>query len=136
MTKGLVRELVGASLQAAGNCDDAAVEISVVDDKIMRRLNRTHRGIDSTTDVLSFPYDCDFPSVGPQTECPMLGEIVVSAPKVRDQARENGRTVREEFSLMVVHGTLHLLGYDHMTPPEEREMFGLQQDILMGCGII
>lgn len=136
VTKELIERLVNASFSAGGGEGAARVSISVVDDKVMRELNRRHRGIDDTTDVLSFPYaDSDFPDAEGDPGRILLGEIVISSPRVRKQAREAGRTTRREFALMVVHGTLHLLGYDHCTEKEERVMFRLQQDILMKEGI-
>lgn len=132
VTKRLICDLVNASFVSGGGKGNAHVTISVVDDAVMRRLNRQHRGEDKTTDVLSFPYGHgEFPEYEGDSENALLGEIVVSSPRIRKQAKEVGRTVREEFALMVVHGTLHLLGYDHCTDKEEAEMFSLQQDILM-----
>jgi len=130
VTRKMVVNLVDASFVAGGGKGKMRVDLSVVDDKVMRGFNRQHRGVDSTTDVLSFPYaDKDFPSADGDAGG-LLGEIVISAPRVRKQAKEAGRTIREEFALMVVHGTLHLLGYDHCTEKEEQVMFRPQQDIL------
>lgn len=132
VTKRLIESLVEASLRVGGGKGDPRVSVSVVDDRVMKRLNRQHRGVDSTTDVLSFGYDDGtFPAAGDASGSVLLGEIVISAPKVKKQAKEANRTIRQEFALMVVHGTLHLLGYDHCTARDERKMFGLQQDILM-----
>ncbi|MEA3249078.1 MAG: rRNA maturation RNase YbeY [Patescibacteria group bacterium] len=137
VTKGLIESLAGAAFSAGGGKGDSRITVSVVDDKVMRQLNKRHRGIDSTTDVLSFMYsEEDFPIPDEESDHDLLGEIVISAPKVKKQAKEAGRTIKAEFSLMVVHGTLHLLGYDHCTDEDEREMFGLQQDILMEEGIL
>ncbi|MEK9152468.1 MAG: rRNA maturation RNase YbeY, partial [Patescibacteria group bacterium] len=85
------------------------------------------RGKDKTTDVLSFSYGegSGFPS-----DSKGLGDIVISLPKVRRQARDNAHTVKEEFALMVVHGTLHLLGYDHEKVRDEKVMFGIQDKVL------
>jgi probable rRNA maturation factor len=136
VTRKMIEGLVEAAFSAGGGRGDSSVEISVVDDKVMRRLNRQHRGVDSTTDVLSFPYSGkDFPTTEDDMDNMLLGEIVISVPKVKKQAKQAGRTIKEEFALMVVHGTLHLLGYDHRTDEEERQMFGLQQDILIDEGI-
>jgi len=126
----MVIDIADASFVVGGGKGKMRMDLSVVDDKVMRGLNRQHRGVDSTTDVLSFQYTGgDFPSADGETGG-LLGEIVISAPQIKKQAKEAGRTVREEFALMVVHGTLHLLGYDHCTEKEERAMFRLQQDIL------
>lgn len=137
VTNGFVEKIAGAAYSAGGGEGDAHITFSVVDDKVMRKLNRQHRGVDGTTDVLSFTYDdADFPARDDKSGHDLLGEIVISAPKVKKQAKEAGRTIKAEFALMVVHGTLHLLGFDHCTESEERKMFALQQDILMEQGIL
>jgi len=105
----------------------------VVDDSVMRDLNTQHRGLDKTTDVLSFPYlaeDDSFVEATDGSGGPLLGEIVISAEQIRRQAKQSGHKIQAEFALMLVHGTLHLLGYNHSTPKEETEMFGLQKNIL------
>ncbi len=106
------------------------VSLSIVDDREMHELNLRYRNVDRTTDVLSFPLEEERPK-GP---C-LLGDIVVSAPKARQQAEEYGHSLLREMSFLVVHGTLHLLGYDHMTPEEDLEMQRLQEDVLAALGI-
>jgi probable rRNA maturation factor len=136
VSQRLVRTLVSMTLRAAGAKvpPGAAIAVSAVGDARMRGLNRAYRGKDRTTDVLSFAYGDDFPAPGRGgTE---FGEIVISVPQVRRQAKRFGRSVKDEFALMVVHGTLHLLGHDHETEAQEREMFGLQHDILIRAGIL
>ena len=78
----------------------------VVNNEEMRLLNKEHRNIDKATDVLSFPMDFDFPNMP-------LGSIVVSTDFVEEKSKEYGHTFNEEFSLLFIHGILHLLGYDH-----------------------
>ena len=82
------------------------IELVVVNNEEMRLLNKEHRKIDKATDVLSFPMDFDFPNMP-------LGSIVVSTDFVEEKAKEYGHTFNEEFSLLFIHGILHLLGYDH-----------------------
>jgi probable rRNA maturation factor len=82
------------------------IELMVVNNEEMRLLNKEHRNIDKATDVLSFPMDFDFPNMP-------LGSIVVSTDFVEEKAKEYGHTFNEEFSLLFIHGILHLLGYDH-----------------------
>lgn len=82
----------------------------LVGDRAMRTLNRTYRGKDRTTDVLSFPLQ-EGANTGLQPQ--MLGDIVISLPAAGRQARAAGGTVREEVDRLLVHGFLHLLGYDH-----------------------
>ena len=81
------------------------IELIIVDSKEMQQINKTHRNIDNDTDVLSFPYE-DMP-MSP------LGSIVISALHVEDMARELKHTSDDEFSLLFIHGMLHLLGFDH-----------------------
>lgn len=94
----------------------------------MHELNKTYRGIDRTTDVLSFAFEdnetieCDYR---------MLGEIFVSIPKMKGQAIEYGHSETRELAFLVVHGILHLLGYDHtLGEKEEKEMFSRQELVL------
>ncbi|MBI4458115.1 rRNA maturation RNase YbeY [Candidatus Uhrbacteria bacterium] len=132
----LVTRLVVGACAAAKRRRPGAVAIAVTDDRTVRRLNRMFRGKDKTTDVLSFSYgdEVKFPA-GPVARERRggertLGDIVISLPKVRRQARDNSRSVKDEFALMVVHGTLHLLGYDHERVKDEKAMFALQHKIL------
>ena len=80
----------------------------------MKTLNRQYRGIDKTTDVLSFPQEdnVSFRDLSPESEI-VLGDIVVNLHKAQRQAKENGLTFHEELKRLLVHGLLHLLGYDH-----------------------
>jgi probable rRNA maturation factor len=107
-----------------------AVEVGVtlVGDVEMRRLNRRWRRQDRTTDVLSFQ-EGPLAPVG-QGMRPFLGDIVISPAQVRRQALESGAPWRSEIDLMLVHGTLHLLGYDHLTKKDAAKMLPLQQKIL------
>ncbi len=130
-----IRVLAAAAFRRAGGRGSAEISLSIITDAAMRTLNRRHRGKDATTDVLSFSYDGarDFVQP-PKSATHNLGDVFISLPQVRRQAKRIDRTVREEFALMVVHGVLHLMGFDHATPSQERTMFGLQQEILMRSG--
>jgi probable rRNA maturation factor len=89
---------------------DAEVSVLLVGDKAMRTLNRRYRGKDRTTDVLSFPLrEGKFPRIQNR----LLGDIVVSIPTAERQARAAGESLRAEIDRLLVHGFLHLLGYDH-----------------------
>lgn len=108
--------------------ENAVFSIIFIDDAYMHELNKTYRGIDRSTDVLSFAYE-DNESV--EMEYRMLGEIFVSIPKMREQAKEYGHSETRELSFLVVHGILHLLGYDHTrSEEEEKEMFRRQELVL------
>jgi len=99
----------------AKNLTSKDIELVVVDSDEMQEINKTQRGIDKDTDVLSFPYD-DMPMVP-------LGSIVISSQKVKQKALELKHSVDDEFKLLFIHGLLHLLGYDHeIDNGEMREM--------------
>jgi probable rRNA maturation factor len=89
------------------------VNIIISDDPTLRRLNKTYRGFNRPTDVLSFPADSDLG---------ILGEIYISLDTARQQAAEYGATLREEILRLVCHGVLHLCGYDHDRPADETVM--------------
>ncbi len=113
----------------AGQRDSAALTVRVVDEAEIRMLNRTYRGQDRPTNVLSFPVG-DMPGM----QVSLLGDVVVCAPVVRRQAREQRKTERAHWAHMVVHGTLHLLGYDHMAPADAEEMEQVEKVILDSFG--
>jgi len=97
------------------------ISISYVDDRAMRKLNREHRGINQTTDILSFPAE---PAKG---EWQHLGDLVISLPMAEKMAKKLGVSRRREIETLVIHGFLHLCGYDH--EKDAGEMFGLQQEL-------
>lgn len=107
-------------------------ELSVVltGDSEVRKLNRIYRKKDKTTDVLSFPLLEGMRMKGGSKEKIVLGDIVISVPQARRQALQQGKDFRAELALLLAHGILHLLGYDHRTKAEEKKMFGLQDRLL------
>ncbi|MDH3202939.1 MAG: rRNA maturation RNase YbeY [Myxococcales bacterium] len=115
-----------AMLRALGR-EDAELSILLCDDATIRKLNRRYRQIDKATDVLAFPMgDGPESSVGPG----LLGDVVISVPTATRQARRHDRPIIDEVTYLLAHGLLHLLGYDHGTASEEREMKG-RTDVLM-----
>ena len=82
------------------------VELLICNDEYIRKLNMEHRGIDRATDVLSFPIDADFEGMP-------LGSLLISIDRAREKSQELGHTLNDEVALLVIHGTLHLLGMDH-----------------------
>lgn len=107
---------------------NAYLSIIFIDDDKMHEMNKEYRGIDRTTDVLSFAYEDNEEIIGEIRE---LGDIFVSIPKMKSQALEYGHSEKRELSFLVVHGILHLLGYDHTIDEEhERVQFELQEEIL------
>ena len=117
--------------------DDAEVSVTVVSNAEIRELNREHRDNDNVTDVLSFPMGEDgFFDVNPDTGCIMLGDIVISAPKAKEQAQEYGHSFMRELCFLVTHSIFHLLGYDHEASAEEEKiMFDKQNGVLEKLGI-
>jgi len=113
----------------------------ITDDEYIRQLNRQYRDVDEPTDVLSFPTQEDAPGGGasaepafvtPEEMDPYLGDVVISFPTARAQAEAQGRPVEDELALLVVHGCLHLLGYDHADDAQRATMWQRQDDILQG----
>ncbi len=115
------------------------VYLSVVltDDAGIAELNRQFRGIDAPTDVLSFPQlDPSGPAAPlPEGEPLPLGDVVVSLPRAEEQAREYGHSRERELGFLLVHGLLHLLGYDHETPDEAAAMEERQDAVLDALGL-
>lgn len=103
----------------------------LVSDKKIRELNRLWRGFDKATDVLSFPMETEIPEKSLPYE---LGEIIVSMDTAHVQAEEYGHSFERELAFLVVHGMLHVLGFDHESKEEEKDMFGRQRKILRAAG--
>lgn len=127
---------------------EAEVSLTLVGEDEIRKLNRETRGIDRATDVLSFPMTAyampgnfkeaetgGWDSFDPDTGRLMLGDIVISVPRVFSQAKEYGHSVKREYAFLIAHSLLHLMGYDHMTAAEEKVMFAKQKKILEDIGI-
>lgn len=115
----------------------AEVSVTVVDNSEIRELNREHRDKDSVTDVLSFPMgDSGEFDINPDTGCIMLGDIVISAPRAEEQAKEYGHSLMRELCFLATHSMFHLLGYDHeVSAEEEKIMFDKQGRVLEKLGI-
>ena len=90
----------------------------------MKKLNRRYRGKNRPTDVLSFAQE-EF-----KADPKYLGDILIASTTTRKQAKQSGKSPTEEARMLAVHGLLHLLGYDHATPRQEKEMFGIQNRLL------
>ena len=114
---------------ALGDREDAELAVRVVDREESRRLNAMYRGKDAPTNVLSFP--ADLPA---GVELPLLGDIVICAPLVEEEARGQNTTLMDHWAHLTVHGVLHLRGYDHLTDDEAAVMEALETRILTGLG--
>ncbi len=112
------------------NVKKANLEIIFINDEKMHELNKKYRGIDRTTDVLSFAFE-DNEKLRYNTR--QLGQIYISIPKMKEQALEYNHSEKRELAFLTVHGLLHLLGYDHtLGIEEEKEMFAKQELVLDG----
>ncbi len=109
-----------------GNQPDADVALLLTDDAQLRDLNRTYLGVDAPTDVLAFPGG----DIDPESERYYLGDVVISVERATEQAQAGGHLLSAELQLLVVHGMLHLCGYDHADPQEKAEMWERQAEIL------
>ena len=114
------------------NIENSIFDIIFISDEEMHKLNKEYRGIDRTTDVLSFALN-DNKHIDAILNS--LGDIFISIPKMISQAESYGHSERRELSFLTLHGILHLLGYDHMNESDEKIMFGLQKEILNELGI-
>ncbi len=103
-----------------------------VDNTEIQELNRQWRQKDAPTDVLSFPTEADEPPAGEPWE---LGDVIVSVERAEEQADEYGHSLERELCFLFVHGALHVLGFDHETKKEEKEMFARQHAVLESLGI-
>lgn len=122
------REVKGSARLADGD-----LTIVLSDDAHLQALNRQFLGIDAPTDVLSFTGgDAD-----PETGVDYLGDVIISYPRARLQASAGGHPLEEELQLLVVHGVLHLLGYDHADEQQKDEMWAVQAQVLesLGCSL-
>lgn len=111
---------------------ETGISIVIVDDKEILQLNRQFREVDAPTDVLSFPADSD-PDAGEDLD--YLGDLVLALPYIERQATAEQHTVEDELVLAVVHGTLHLMGYDHDTAEHQAEMWDIQSEALAALGV-
>ena len=109
----------------------ADMTIVLTDDEQLHELNREYLGVDSPTDVLSFPAA----ESDPETGTTYLGDILISIPRATQQAQAAGHSVEDEVQLLVVHGTLHLLGHDHATAAEKARMWQARAEVLSGLGL-
>ncbi|MFC3116982.1 rRNA maturation RNase YbeY [Cellvibrio fontiphilus] len=109
--------------------EDAEVSLYIVDEAEGEELNSQYRGKDYPTNVLSFPAD-----IPEEVGVPLLGDLVVCAPVVEREAQEQGKTLAAHWAHMLVHGTLHLLGFDHIDDDEADAMEQLETEIITGLG--
>lgn len=130
----LLQKAAQEALQQAGAPQGAELTIVISNDEQLQALNHQFLGIDAPTDVLSFPSA----ETDPDSEGLYLGDILISYPQALAQSKSGGHPILDELRLLVVHGVLHLLGYDHAEDAEQEKMWTLQATILrsLGCSIL
>lgn len=140
-------KLIEDILNFAGNYlklpENTEMSVTLMDNEHIHEINKKYRGVDKPTDVISFAIEEDDPDEVPiilpedeEFDIPKnIGDIMVSMDKVKEQAEYLGHSEDRELGFLVVHGFLHLNGYDHMKEEDEKEMFGLQREILDSYGL-
>ena len=147
-TEETAKLVIEAVLDSEGCPFDATVNLLITDNEGIREFNRQYREIDRETDVLSFPnLDFDHPGdfsraedhqadyFDPDSGELVLGDVIISADKVKEQAENYGHDEKREFAFLVAHSMLHLCGYDHVEDEERLVMEKKQEAILQGLGI-
>jgi len=132
-----VRKIAQQILEAEGVAPPYEVSLVFTDSETVRQLNRDYRGLDMSTDVLAFHMlshegSNDFFALPPDG-ITRLGEVIISYPTAVEQAKEQGQSTERELALLVIHGVLHLLGYDHEEPEEEAGMRAKERELLDKC---
>lgn len=144
-TQELMQRVMEQVLRDDGIEMEVVVGVTFVDPERIREINRAFRGIDSVTDVLSFPmiegmlHDATPSSllgcVDPETGALELGDLVICVERAKEQAEEYGHSARRELGYLSAHGMLHLLGYDHETEEERAQMRTREEEALKKCAL-
>ena len=134
-----IRRAAAEALRYEEFDEDCEISVSIVDNEEIREINRQFRSIDRATDVLSFPMltfaEGEEAEVNENDEI-VLGDIIISVDKVREQAEEYGHSMQREFAFLIVHSMLHLFGYDHIDPKDAAIMEPKQKQILEEMHIV
>jgi len=135
--KGWAKRIAQTVLRAEGAASPCEVSIVFADSETVKQLNRDYRGVDETTDVLAFQMlpqkEIGDSFVLPPDGVTRLGEVIISYPQAVEQAGEQGHSTVRELALLVIHGMLHLLGYNHEEPEEEARMRMREKELLERC---
>lgn len=130
----LIAQWVNAAISQAGaGQEDACLTVRIVDEAEITELNRVYRGKDYATNVLSFPFELP-PGIPAEEVESELGDVVVCAAVVANEAQEQHKTTEAHWAHMIVHGSLHLLGYDHQQEDEAQQMESLETAVLNSLG--
>ena len=128
-TSAMIKEWINSVLREISYKKAAQVSVRVVEEQEITELNNKYRHINKTTNVLSFPFE---PLSG--VDVPLLGDLVICATVVEQEAALQAKTCAQHWAHMVVHGTLHLLGYDHINENDAEEMESLEIKIISNLG--
>ena len=135
--QGWVRRIAQTVLGSEGVVPPYEVSLVFTDSDTVQKLNRDYRGVDETTDVLAFcmlpQKEADSSFALPPDGVTRPGEVITSYPQAVEQAKEQGHSTERELALLVIHGILHLLGYDHKEPEEEAKMRTREKELLEKC---
>jgi probable rRNA maturation factor len=132
ISKRSIASIVHLAFEYFNNITEPDLTIVLTTDEVIQQLNAQYRGFDKPTDVLSF----ESGEINPETGIPYLGDIVISVPTASRQAHLAGHPIQNEIQLLVIHGLLHLFGYDHDTPAKKEQMWSLQSQFLQQNGIL
>ena len=129
------RKIAQDVLKAEGVASPLEISLVFTDFETVQRLNRDYRGVDEPTDVLAFymlpgKTTNNLPFILPPDGITRLGEIIISYPQAVEQAKKQEHSVAQELALLIIHGILHLLGYDHEKPEEEAKMRTREKELL------
>lgn len=131
--EGWLRRVVEKALNVAAVNRPVELSVVITDDEAIRQLNRDYRKKDEATDVLSFAFSEDADAthfVSPPDGVSRLGEVLISCPQAKIQAKEHGHPIERELALLLSHGVLHLLGYEHDDQPSQDRMKAIEETIL------
>ncbi|WP_409022485.1 rRNA maturation RNase YbeY [Dellaglioa sp. P0083] len=141
----LIKEILNFAGKKIKLPDETEMSVTLMNNEEIHKINREYRNVDRPTDVISFAIEedgDDMPIIFPDDEgmdmpeiAKNIGDIMISTEKVAEQAVDYGHSYERELGFLTVHGFLHLNGYDHMEPEDEKEMFGLQTEILDAYGL-
>lgn len=132
----LIEKVIAESLRYENVNNNAEISVTIVDNEEIREINNKFRNIDRATDVLSFPLiDYEIEKLPDDGSKIYLGDIIISIERAEEQALEYGHSLDREIGFLTTHSMLHLLGYDHMVPEEEKVMFAKQEEILNNLGL-
>lgn len=134
VSKQWLRRAVKLTLAHTGISSPVELGLVIAGDETVHELNRTYRSVDRTTDVISFALSersaKDEPFVTPPDDVIHLGEVILSYPQAKRQAHEQRHPLERELALLVAHGVLHLLGYDHELPEQAQRMRAMESQVL------